>query len=65
MPELVTEEVDGFKAVRYNKLPLLMLQGIKELKADNDVLKRENEALKQRLEEQEARLRRLEAKMGR
>lgn len=65
MPELIAEEDDGYKAVRYNKLPLLMLQGIKELKADNDVLKRENEKLKQRLEEQEARLRRLEAKLGR
>ena len=65
LPELVADEDDGYKAVRYNKLPLLMLQGIKELKADNDVLKRENEALKQRLEEQEGRLRRLEAKMGR
>ncbi len=34
MPRLVTEQDDGYKAERYNKLPLLMLQGIKELKAD-------------------------------
>ena len=64
LPELVTEDAKGFKVVRYNKLPLLMLQGIKELKTDNDSLKRENDALKQRVAEQEARLRRLEEKLG-
>ena len=65
LPELVTEDEKGFKAIRYNKLPLLILQGLKDLKADNDSLRRENGTLKQRLEEQEARLRRLEAKLGR
>ena len=64
LPELVTEDEQGFKAVRYNKLPLLMLQGLKELKADNDSLKLENDALKQRLDEQEARLRKLETKLN-
>jgi hypothetical protein len=44
MPELVTQDEQGLKAVRYNKLPLLMLQAIKELKAEND-------SLKQRLDE--------------
>jgi hypothetical protein len=54
MPELVTEDEQGLKAVRYNKLPLLMLQAIKELKAENDSLKqrldemsREREQIKQ------------------
>lgn len=44
LPELVTQDEQGLKAVRYNKLPLLMLQAIKELKAEND-------SLKQRLDE--------------
>jgi endosialidase-like protein len=56
LPELVTEDEKGFKAVRYHKLPLLMLQGLKELKAENDFLKH-------RLEEQESRLRKLETKL--
>ena len=64
LPELVTEDEQGFKAVRYNKLPLLTLQGLKELKADNDSLRRENDALKQRIEAQEVRLRKLEAKLA-
>ena len=57
MPELVTEDQQGSKAVRYNKLPLLLLQAVKELKA-------ENETLKEKLASQEARLRRMEAKLG-
>ena len=55
LPELVTADEQGFKAVRYNALPFHMLQAIKDLKAEND-------ELKQRLEQQEQRLRRLEAR---
>ena len=47
LPELVTEDEQGYKAVNYSKLPLLTLQAIKELKAEND-------ALKQRLSEPQA-----------
>lgn len=53
LPELVTTDDQGYKAVRYSALPLHMLQAIKELKAEND-------SLKQLLQAQEARLRRLE-----
>jgi len=53
LPELVTTDEQGYKAVRYNALPLHMLQAIRELKAENDTLK-------ERLEQQEERLRRLE-----
>src|SRR5262249_36846182 len=38
LPELVSEDEQGYKAVNYSKLPLLSLQAIKELKADNDHL---------------------------
>lgn len=49
VPELVTEGEDGFKLVRYNKLPFLMLQAIKELKAENDALQKKNVALDSRI----------------
>lgn len=38
-PALVTEDGDGFKRVSYEHIPMLLLQGIKELKAENDALK--------------------------
>ncbi|MGH9862363.1 MAG: tail fiber domain-containing protein [Candidatus Acidiferrales bacterium] len=44
MPELVTQDQEGFKAVRYSQLPLLMLQALKELKAENDHLRKELES---------------------
>jgi hypothetical protein len=50
LPELVTEDEQGYKAVNYSKLPLLTLQAVKELK-------QENGALKQRVEEQQTQLR--------
>jgi hypothetical protein len=46
LPELVVTGDDGFKAVDYTKLPLLTIQAVKELQA-------ENESLKQRLTELE------------
>jgi hypothetical protein len=36
LPELVVVNDDGYKAVDYSKLPLLTIQAIKELKAEND-----------------------------
>lgn len=53
LPELVTTDADGYKAVKYNQLPLYMLQAIKDLKSEND-------ALKVQLRMQDERLRRLE-----
>jgi len=38
-PELVTEDERGFKAVRYGQLPFLLLQALRELKAENDSLR--------------------------
>jgi hypothetical protein len=46
LPELVSEDEQGYKMVNYSKLPLLTLQAVKELK-------QENEALKQKLSEQQ------------
>ncbi len=47
LPELVTTDAEGYKAVKYQQLPFYLLQAIKDLKAENDDLK----ARLQRLEE--------------
>ena len=39
LPELVGEDEQGYKVVHYQKLPLLMLQAIKDLKAENETLR--------------------------
>jgi hypothetical protein len=54
LPELVVTGEDGFKAVDYSKLPLLTIQAMKELKAENDELKAGNDALKRRVDENDA-----------
>jgi hypothetical protein len=61
LPELVVTNDDGFKAVDYSELPLLTIQAVKELKAENDGLKQriaaleksDPDALKQRVAELE------------
>jgi hypothetical protein len=40
LPELVVTRTDGYKAVDYSELPMLTIQAVKELKAENDELKR-------------------------
>jgi hypothetical protein len=45
LPELVTTDGQGFKAVDYAKLPLLAIQAIKELKARQDELADRHSAL--------------------
>ena len=39
LPELVETDSDGYKAVNYSKLPLLTIQAMKELHAENEGLK--------------------------
>ena len=56
LPELVVTNADGYKAVDYSKLPLMMLQAIKELKAENDSLRRHNAAMDARLKALEQRM---------
>src|SRR5262249_37292997 len=51
LPELVSTDEQGYKAVNYSKLPLLSLQAIKELKAENDTLKRKLNEQQQQLTE--------------
>jgi hypothetical protein len=52
-PEMVSVDKRGFKTVNYSELPYLMLQAIRDLKAEND-------DLRQRLKDENERLQRLE-----
>jgi hypothetical protein len=63
LPELVTTDVEGFKAVDYSKLPLLAIQAIKELKGKNDALAEQNAALAVRTERLERRLAEIETRV--
>jgi hypothetical protein len=56
LPELVSSDEQGFKAVDYTRLPLLAIQAIKELKERNDALTASHAALEQRLAAIEALL---------
>ncbi|HEX5736005.1 MAG TPA: tail fiber domain-containing protein [Blastocatellia bacterium] len=58
LPELVTTDESGYKAVRYNKLPLLLLQAVKDLKADNEALRERLIVMSERLNALEREMRR-------
>ena len=45
MPDMVETTADGYKAVNYSKLPLVLLQAVRELKAANDALTDRNQTL--------------------
>ena len=60
LPELVVTHDDGYKAVDYSKLPLLTIQAVKELKAENDDLKKGVAELKAENDDMKARLDQLE-----
>ena len=61
LPELVTQGDDGFKRVDYSRLPLVLLEGLREEHARVTALQAENAALKDRLASVEDRLGALEA----
>lgn len=66
LPELVGEDEQGYKTVDYSKLPLMLLQAVKELRAENDSLRQQNAETAARLKQIEKtihRHRRLEAKL--
>jgi len=55
-PELVAPDADGFLTVDYSRLPLMTVQAVKELKAENDELKRRLAALESTLDALAAQL---------
>jgi septal ring factor EnvC (AmiA/AmiB activator) len=61
-PELVSVDAKGFKQVNYSELPYLMLQAIRELKAENDRLRAEKGEIQRQMASLEARLAQVEAR---
>ncbi len=60
LPELVTTDEMGFKAVNYGRLPLLTVQALKEMKSKLEATERENAALAARLAALEAAIAQLQ-----
>jgi hypothetical protein len=56
LPELVSTDEQGYKSVNYSRLPLLTLQAVKELKAENDALKQALTQQGQQLRQQQAQI---------
>ncbi len=48
VPELVNSDDEGYKSVEYSKLTALLIEAVKELKAENDGLKERIQALEAR-----------------
>ncbi len=61
-PEFVVENSEGYKSVAYDKFVAPLIEAVKELKKENDVLKQENEDIKTQNKLIEERLNNLENK---
>jgi hypothetical protein len=48
-PEVVSTDSEGYKSVAYDRLVAPLIEAVKNLKAENDVLKAQNEALERRI----------------
>ena len=53
-PELVTTPENGYKSVDYTKLTAVLIEAIKELKLQNNVLQEDNREMKERIKALEA-----------
>ena len=64
-PELVVTDAAGYKSVNYAQLAPVLIEAIKELKAENEALRRQGSAQTLRLDQQQASLNTLQAQMAR
>ena len=64
-PELVVTDAAGYKSVNYAQLAPVLIEAIKELKAENEALRRQGSAQTLRLDQQQASLSTLQTQMAR
>ena len=64
-PELVKTDENGYKAVSYEKLTVILLEGIKEQQHQIESTKQENQQLKSELQSLKDKMDRIEAMMAR
>jgi hypothetical protein len=63
-PELVSEDRRGFKAVNYSELPLLLLQAVREMKTENDLLHQQLGAQERQNRQQGGTIQSLETRLA-
>ena len=56
LPELVTTDEDGYKRIDFSELPLLAIQAIRELKAENDSLRTQQTQFASKVDLQQAEI---------
>ena len=61
MPELVSTDSKGYKAVSYDKLTAVLVEAVKELKAENEALKSQNNKIKEITIDQQSQINELRA----
>jgi chaperonin cofactor prefoldin len=60
-PELVHTDTEGYKAVAYSKLTAVLVEAVKELKAENEALKSQNDKIKKVTKDQQSQIDELRA----
>ena len=50
IPEIVHTNDDGYKSISYDKLAAVLVEAVKELKAENETLKEANKTLKKEID---------------
>lgn len=63
LPELVSEDAQGYKQIDYSKLPLMTIQAVRELKAKTEVQQAMIETQQKQLQQQESDIDRLKAQV--
>ena len=49
LPDVVSEDNDGYKSLDYSRFSPFLIEAVKELKAEIDKLREENAALRERI----------------
>ena len=61
LPEVVSQDAEGYKSVDYSKLTPLLIEAVKELKAQDESLEAQDEARQAQIESQQNQIEALKA----